>query len=120
MFRRVWSCAAGASETRRAAATKNRCAQSDHYLARRVGTQTADDLVAEAFLVFWEKRGDYDPSRASAKSWLYGIATNAQVLADQLADEVAALCPEERDVLLLTAWADLSPTKIAEATGVAV
>ncbi|MGA6166674.1 RNA polymerase sigma factor [Amycolatopsis magusensis] len=132
--------------------------QLHHYLARRVGTQIADDLVAEAFLVFWEKRGDYDPSRASAKSWLYGIATNllrnhvrteerrlrawtkhgarsvplddvgtravetvdAQVLADQLADEVAALRPEERDVLLLTAWADLSPTEIAEATGVAV
>jgi hypothetical protein len=27
-----------------------------HYLARRVGPQTADDLVADAFLAVWEHR----------------------------------------------------------------
>jgi hypothetical protein len=46
------------------------------YLARRVGTQVADDLVGEAFLLVWEQRADFDPARASAKAWLYGIATN--------------------------------------------
>lgn len=46
------------------------------YLARRVGEQAADDLVAEVFLTAWAQRTRYDPRRASARSWLYGIATN--------------------------------------------
>ena len=32
------------------------------YLARRVGTQAADDLVAETFLVAFRKRTGYDPA----------------------------------------------------------
>lgn len=46
------------------------------YLARRVGTQAADDLVAETFLVAFRKRTGYDPSFPDARPWLYGIATN--------------------------------------------
>ena len=46
------------------------------YLARRVGTQTADDLVAETFLVAFRKRTGYDSCFLDARFWLYGIATN--------------------------------------------
>ena len=46
------------------------------YLARRVGPQAADDLVAETFLVAFRKRADYDPRFRDARPWLYGIATN--------------------------------------------
>lgn len=46
------------------------------YLARRLDPATADDLVAETFLIAWQHRDRYDPARASAKAWLYGIATN--------------------------------------------
>src|SRR5918999_3296226 len=46
------------------------------YLARRLDPATADDLVAQTFLVAWEQRRRYQPGRASAKAWLYGIATN--------------------------------------------
>jgi RNA polymerase sigma factor (sigma-70 family) len=46
------------------------------YLARRVGRQAADDLVAEAFLVAFRKRARYDPRHHDARPWLYGIATN--------------------------------------------
>jgi RNA polymerase sigma factor (sigma-70 family) len=46
------------------------------YLARRVGLQDAEDLLAETFLTAFRKRGRYDPSRADARPWLYGIATN--------------------------------------------
>ncbi|WP_246843070.1 RNA polymerase sigma factor [Allokutzneria sp. NRRL B-24872] len=122
------------------------------YLARRVGRDLADDLVAEAFLVMWERRGDYDPRRASARAWLFGIATNlarmhertevrklrawarelgrgldveppdiraaAAVDAEndvgRYAEALAELRQEERDVLLLTAWAELSPAEIAK------
>ncbi|MEU5562513.1 RNA polymerase sigma factor [Micromonospora musae] len=46
------------------------------YLARRLGRETADDLVAETFLTAFRKRGQYDPRRPDARPWLYGIATN--------------------------------------------
>ncbi|MBB5804644.1 RNA polymerase sigma-70 factor (ECF subfamily) [Saccharothrix ecbatanensis] len=46
------------------------------YLARRLGTQVADDLVAETFLAAFDKRERYDQARPDAQPWLYGIATN--------------------------------------------
>ncbi|MEV4315359.1 RNA polymerase sigma factor [Actinocrispum sp. NPDC049592] len=46
------------------------------YLARRLGREAADDLVAETFLVAFGKRERYDSSRMDARPWLYGIATN--------------------------------------------
>jgi RNA polymerase sigma-70 factor (ECF subfamily) len=46
------------------------------YMARRVGAQAADDLVAETFLVAFRKRARYDPRFPDARPWLYGIATN--------------------------------------------
>jgi RNA polymerase sigma factor (sigma-70 family) len=46
------------------------------YIARRLGRDAADDLVAETFLVAFRRRGGYDPGRPDARPWLYGIATN--------------------------------------------
>lgn len=46
------------------------------YLARRVGRDVAQDLGAETFVVAFGARSRYDLSRANARPWLYGIATN--------------------------------------------
>jgi RNA polymerase sigma factor (sigma-70 family) len=46
------------------------------YLARRLGADLADDLMAETFLLAFRDRERYDLSRADARPWLYGIATN--------------------------------------------
>jgi RNA polymerase sigma-70 factor, ECF subfamily len=46
-----------------------------HYLARRTGAERADDLVAEAFVVAFRRRADFDATHRSARPWLYGIAT---------------------------------------------
>lgn len=46
------------------------------YLARRVGRDVAQDLGAETFVVAFNARTRYDASRANARPWLYGIATN--------------------------------------------
>jgi RNA polymerase sigma-70 factor (ECF subfamily) len=58
------------------------------YCARRVGTAAAEDVVAQTFLLAFERRGNYDPQRSGALPWLYGIATN--VLRRHRRDEVRA------------------------------
>lgn len=49
------------------------------YVARRVGAQSAPDVVAEAFLVAWRRRGEY--SADAARLWLFGVARH--VIANQ-------------------------------------
>ena len=44
------------------------------YLARRLGAQAADDLLAEVFLAAFRHRDRYESTRPDARPWLYGIA----------------------------------------------
>jgi len=84
------------------------------YIARRLGSAAADDLVSEAFLIAFQRRESYDVRHADARPWLYGIVTNlisrrrrdelrffraiartgvepaAESVADQVTDRVAA------------------------------
>jgi RNA polymerase sigma-70 factor, ECF subfamily len=46
------------------------------YVVRRIGQDAADDIVAETFLLAFRQRDSYDQTRANARPWLYGIATN--------------------------------------------
>ncbi|MEV8633200.1 RNA polymerase sigma factor [Streptosporangium sp. NPDC051023] len=47
------------------------------YAARRLDDITAaEDVTAETFLTAFRKRKRYDLSRADARPWLYGIASN--------------------------------------------
>src|ERR1035438_7141360 len=46
------------------------------YVVRRLGQDAADDIVAETFLLAFRQRNSYDLTRADARPWLYGIATN--------------------------------------------
>lgn len=45
------------------------------YLARRLGPQVADDILADTFLAAFQARGRYDVTRSDARPWLIGIAT---------------------------------------------
>jgi RNA polymerase sigma-70 factor (ECF subfamily) len=45
------------------------------YISRRLGPDSAEDLVAETFLVAFRRRGRYDGAYPDARPWLYGIAT---------------------------------------------
>jgi len=124
------------------------------YLARRVGKGRADDLAAQTFVVAFDRRGTFSAAAASARPWLFGIATNVlrnelrserRMLAaiarlgpagsGDLVDEVertlaradaaedaarvagalARLDSDQRDVLLLHAWGELSNQEIADA-----
>jgi RNA polymerase sigma-70 factor (ECF subfamily) len=100
-----------------------------HYVARRLGTQAADDIVGETFLIAFRRRESYDLTRSHALPWLYSIATSLvarhrrdeerylralrrtgvdplpEPLADQITRRVAAQGQERR---LAGALADLS------------
>jgi RNA polymerase sigma factor (sigma-70 family) len=127
------------------------------YVARRVGREAADDLVAETFLAAFSKRLRYNRAYPDARPWLYGIATNLvgqyrreefrqyrirrvivtdpdlpghedRVAADEtaravrgpLAAALAALPDDDRDVLLLIAWEQLTYEETARALGIPV
>ncbi|MGH9070895.1 MAG: RNA polymerase sigma factor [Acidimicrobiales bacterium] len=46
------------------------------YLARRVGSDLADDLASETFVCAFRARTSYDTTIRNASPWLYQIATN--------------------------------------------
>jgi RNA polymerase sigma-70 factor (ECF subfamily) len=46
------------------------------YVTRRLGVDTADDVVAETFLAAFRRRDKFDPAYRDARPWLFGIATN--------------------------------------------
>ena len=46
------------------------------FLVRRVGRDTADELLGETFRIAFERRATFDTTRPDARPWLYGIATN--------------------------------------------
>lgn len=46
------------------------------YLARRVGPETAEDLLGEVWVAAFTSRASYDPAYADARPWLYTVALN--------------------------------------------
>ena len=107
--------------------------QIQRYVSRRIGADAADDVVAETFLLAFRQRDRYDLSRASARPWLYGIATNligryrrtevrhyhalARVGVDQVAesftDRVDAAVRPKAAVKLFTAIGDIPDVSVA-------
>jgi RNA polymerase sigma-70 factor (ECF subfamily) len=115
------------------------------YVARRVGPDVGRDLAAETFTRAFAARRKYDSARGEPRAWLFGVAHNllrrhyrdeerrlralarvdvvragAGTEEPRLASALAGLPIEERDVLLLYAWADLSYDQIAESLALPV
>jgi RNA polymerase sigma-70 factor (ECF subfamily) len=57
----------------------------------------AEELVQEVFTRVWRKADSYDPSRASFRTWLYGIARNAIIDQKRRASVRPALAAHEVD-----------------------
>lgn len=119
------------------------------YLARRIGQSLADDLAATTFTVAFERRRRFRRDADSARPWLLGIATNLlrnerraelrtlravsridrgevaradehRGIDPRLAQLLAHLDGDQRDVLLLYAWGELSYAEIADSLGIAL
>ena len=45
------------------------------YVVRRLGPDTAEDIVGDAFLIAFERRDRFDTGREDALPWLFGILT---------------------------------------------
>jgi RNA polymerase sigma-70 factor (ECF subfamily) len=107
------------------------------YLARRVGRQAADDLVAETFLVAFRKRAGYERRCHDARQFRLrqaagpdpvqhdhaeraALDVTVQSIRAPLAEAVAGLAPPDRDVLLLIAWEQLSYVEVARALNIPV
>jgi RNA polymerase sigma-70 factor (ECF subfamily) len=114
------------------------------YACRRAGSEAADEIAAETFLVAWRK---FDALPAEPLPWLYGVARNV-VLRHQtehvrrrqawaalehqrswsplgsqdgdgpgLREAWERLSATDREVLALVAWEQLSVTDAARAVG---
>jgi RNA polymerase sigma factor (sigma-70 family) len=120
------------------------------YLTRRTVSGVADDLLGDVWVAAYRARSSYDPSRGSARAWLFGVARHVlhgyyrkqrfrvRRLVDRPIDETAAvdarldaaalgpalrtalreLPAVERELLLLVAWEDLTPTDAAQVLGI--
>ncbi|MDA0159456.1 RNA polymerase sigma factor [Solirubrobacter ginsenosidimutans] len=111
------------------------------YARRRCGTDEAEDVLAETFLIAWRRRDEVPPD---ALPWLYAVARNVvsnrlrsvrrrTALESRLAAEplpadddapdprlraaLSTLRPIDREALLLTAWEGLSTQRAARAAG---
>lgn len=56
------------------------------YAARRVGSEAAQDVLSETFLVAFRRRASFDHTWESARPWLFGIAI--RLIRSHRADEV--------------------------------
>lgn len=114
------------------------------YALRRVSDpEDAADVVAETFLVAWRRAVDVPPG-GEARLWLYGVARRAlanqrrgerrrERLGERLRADLApalaeppdspdpgvlaaleSLASEDREVLRLSAWEELSPSEVAK------
>lgn len=59
-----------------AAVYERHCGTVVRYVARRLGSDAAEDLTAEVFVRAFRGRTKYDPQHDSALPWLLGIASN--------------------------------------------
>ncbi|MDA0174058.1 RNA polymerase sigma factor [Solirubrobacter taibaiensis] len=113
------------------------------YARRRVGSDEAEDVLAETFLVAWRRRrevpGDALPwlyavagnvvrnrlraerRRGALQARMVGVAASAVVEEEdpdpKLGEALAQLKAIDREALLLTAWEDLAPDRAARAAG---
>ena len=119
------------------------------YLSRRVGRESAGDLLGEVWVAALGSRATYDRSSPDAGPWLLGVAHDTLRRRSRPADEpvadvidmasgwgpwaatddrvdvasvlrhaLALLRPQQREILTLVAWEDLTVAEAGRAIGI--
>lgn len=73
------------------------------YVARRIGRDTAADVVGDVFRLALERFDTFDPAKGTERAWLFGIATN--LVRRHWRCEERALRAITRSVALDRGWA---------------
>ncbi len=76
------------------------------YCACRVGPDAAEDVVAETFLIAHHQKNRFDPDRANALTWLYGIATHVAHRHRRTESRRLALYARAADLIVDPGFAD--------------
>ncbi|MCO5974369.1 RNA polymerase sigma factor [Actinoallomurus soli] len=120
------------------------------YLARRVGRDSAEDLLGEVWVAAFKSRAKYDRAFSDARPWLIGVAHNTirrhwrsrpaeEPVADMsivasgwdpwaavdsrvdgesvLRRALALLGPQQREIVTLVAWEDLTVAEAGRVLG---
>ncbi|HEY6498559.1 MAG TPA: RNA polymerase subunit sigma-70, partial [Streptosporangiaceae bacterium] len=93
---------------------RQRGPEIQRYVARRIGADAAEDVVAETFLVAFRQRSGYDLARTGRDPLTepFTDRVDAEVSAGaagrRLAAALAKLPPQHRDTLLLVAWGEVT------------
>ncbi|KAB8171032.1 sigma-70 family RNA polymerase sigma factor [Streptomyces sp. 3MP-14] len=114
------------------------------YCLRRTSEASAHDAVSEVYATAWRRRGRVPHDPHEAQLWLFGVARRvlanqergqrrwlrlqrrvaeapappALAPSDDLAEALAALPPDDRELLRLAYWDDLSHQDIATVLGI--
>lgn len=115
----------------------------NYLYARTFDAYLAEDVAAEAFTLAWRSFYKYDPSRAKFSTWVITIARNAlsshfrlvrdatsvddipegvfatndddeMARKDQVRTLLGVLSEEERELVYLRYWQEMSPAEIGE------
>jgi RNA polymerase sigma factor (sigma-70 family) len=83
------------------------------YLRRRLGSDVADDLTADTFVAAFRARARFDHGVASARPWLFGIASN--LAAKHRRSEVRGLRAYARTGVdpVTTTWSDGADDRVS-------
>ena len=118
----------------------------NYLYSRTFDAQLAEDLASDAFMRAWDKFDNFDPERAKFSTWVITIARNLMAThfrmvrsttdiesvpegmfstsdrddmsdRDQAKQLLSHLNEEERELVYLRYWLELSATEIADVTG---
>lgn len=83
------------------------------YLRRRLGSDVADDLTADTFVVAFRAWSRFDRTAGSARPWLFGIASN--LAAKHRRSEVRGLRAYARTGVdpVASSWADAADDRVS-------
>jgi RNA polymerase sigma-70 factor (ECF subfamily) len=87
------------------------------YVVSRAGRQVADEVVSETFAIAWRRLDDVPEPALPWRAWAEGDVADQVTERMGVLRALAALGEDDREILVLVAWHDLSPKEAAKVIG---